>query len=1047
MKRKISALAFFVLVLSIILSTALATVSSAADSVKLVSFDRFTNGNGNSSGQNNTSHGGPKQSKFERVKGADGGYYAVLSPTLTGTNPGHAFIQNLFGSSGVKLDTASGNKYLVYEVDVTTETQYFPKLDFEFIGRKLDNTANQFSYAKPKIESDGNGGWTFSMNGKSVPMESERGAWQHITLIVEAVRTASGDISASSKVYAYYNGSFVASMSNAFKGDLLSLNSMRISMNSGGAVTTEDTLCIDNVRVSAVSEASSSGLASILSNTSKNLTEWSESYYKSDYVFPKTRAIASAGDKYFSNVSQIEAEILANPGVEFTVLGDIKDTVDIGTDCFFYNPNGYEFNYNSGALKIYTTNATIAFITDYGDVEVSWHFGEKVITESYKVGEVIGAPEFDPVYEKDGVSYKATGFAKTENGEMTVDFGIASKYNNKFYVIFEASVACLTGADGGKIFAYSESELDELFANSVSGDTITLLKSVTFGYADASAYTFKDKSVTFDLGGYTATIAKKRAGHIFTLGAGGSLTVKNGVLNGRDNGRIPEGEQAIVRRNIFKINNDAVGAVLVAEDLVIEATKMMSAIGNGSATFRNCKINFKHDYENMIDLYSNGNESNPTKLLIENCDVEGYKTLINTYKPNGVNGIFAELTVKNSTLVTDERIVASAALSKATLDGGYFKGKYIFAGTSASANAKVHIARETNFAIEDLDETNALTFTMDGKLVKSGDKEYPFVVTNGYAKITWDLINERVIEYWANGALPECPVKIPTNTSSIRYTMDKPVAVSSNKMYQLNVGLNFTPKISYSFGIDFALNVYLTESDYKSIFIGETELTERALPMVAIDGEAYYKISAPITDADGSLNLKMVFDTFVGERTYTLDVSLLKYIDSILSSECSFEEYNLALSALAYVSATVGEDASDMLCDMLETYDVSKVRYPMSEGEAGNLDKIIEDWQLDGATLKIYFKQGFSGSVKLAYGEEEITLEVSNGMVGESNFAELDLPIYALASGVEVASNGYCGRLGISSYAEKVGNGKLYSALYSYSKSAEMYHSFKGGNS
>ncbi len=1040
-------MAFFVLVLSIILSTALATVSSAADSVKLVSFDQFTNGNGNSSGQNNMSHGGAKQSKFERVKGADGGYYAVFSPTLTGTNPGHAFIQNLFSSSGVKLNAASGNKYLVYELDVTTETQYFPKLDFEFIGRKIDNSANQFSNAKPKIESDGNGGWKFSMSGKSVPMESERGAWQHITLIVEAVRTASGDISASSKVYVYYNGSFVASMSNAFKGDLLSLNSMRISMNTGGAVSVEDTLCIDNVRVSVVSEAASSGLASVLSNSSKKLTEWSESYYKTNYAFTQTRAIASAGDKYFSTVSQIEAEILANPGVEFTVLGNIRDTVDIGGDCFFYNPNGYEFNYNSGALTVYTTNATTAFTTDSGDVEVKWHVGEKVITESYKVGEVIIAPEFEPVYEKDGISYKAIGFAKTENGDITLDFGIASKYNNEFYAVFAESVASLTSSDGNKVFAYSESELDELFASSVSGDTITLLKSVTFGYADASAYTFTNKSVTFDLGGHTATIAKKRAGHIFTLGAGGNLTVKNGVLNGRDNGRIPEGEQAIVRRNIFKINNNATGAVLVAEDLVIEATKMMAAIGNGNATFRNCKISFKHDYENMIDLYSNGNESNPTKLLIENCDIEGYKTLINTYKPNGVNGIFAELTVKNSTLVTDERIVASAALSKATLDGGYFKGQYIFAGTSASANAKVHITNGTNFAIEDLDETNKLTFTMDGKLVKSGDKKYPFVVTKDYAKITWDLINERVIEYWANGALPECPVKIPTNTPSIRYTMDKPVAVSANKMYQLNVGLNFTPKISYTFGMDFSLNVYLPESDYKTLFIGESELTERTLPMVAIDGEAYYKISAPITDADGVLTLKMVFDTFAGERTYTLDVSLLKYIDSILSSECSFEEYNLALSALAYVKASTGEEASDMLYDMLDVYDVSKVRYPMADSEDGNLSKIIYDWNLDGTAIKIYFKSSFSGSVELAFGEEKITVEVSDGKVESSDFVEFVLPIYALASGVEVVSNEYRGRLSISSYADKVGKSDIYDALYSYSKSAEMYHNFKGGNS
>ena len=108
MKKRIGLFIILALTMSMLLSLMFTTVSMAKDTVTLVSFDQFTNGNGNSSGQNNMSHGGSKQSKFERVKGADGGYYAVFSPTLTGTNPGHAFVQNKFGS-GVKLDSASGN--------------------------------------------------------------------------------------------------------------------------------------------------------------------------------------------------------------------------------------------------------------------------------------------------------------------------------------------------------------------------------------------------------------------------------------------------------------------------------------------------------------------------------------------------------------------------------------------------------------------------------------------------------------------------------------------------------------------------------------------------------------------------------------------------------------------------------------------------------------------------------------------------------------------------------------------------------------------------
>lgn len=1044
MKKKKSLFYVFAFAMSIILLLSFYTVSMAKDSVAVVSLDQFTSGNGNSSGQNNMSHGGDKQSKFERVKGADGGYYAVFSPTLTGTNPGHAFVQNKFGS-GVKLDSASGNKYLVYEVDIATETQYFPKLDFEFIGRKTDDSANQFSNVKAKVESDGNGGWKLTMSGKSVPMESERGKWQHITLIIEAARTSTGNLSAASKIYLYYNGKFVASSSNAFKGDMLSLNYMRISMNTGAAVTVEDTLCVDNVRVSSVKESSSEGLASVLADSTKSLTEWSESYYKSDYQFPNTRAIASADGKYFSNVSQIEDEMKKNPGVEFTVLGNVRDTVDILGECFFYNPGGYKFNYNNGTFNAYKTDSVVAFTSESGSVEVIWHVAGKELKQSYTIGQTIKAPEYDSVYEKDGASYKVMGFAKFSDGEIVIDFGIASKYNNEFFAVYSESVAYLTGASGNKVFAYSESELDGLFASSVSGDTITLQRSLTFGASGSAAYTFTGKSVTFDLGGHTATIAKRKSGHIFILGAGGSLTVKNGILNGRDNGRIPEGEQAIVRRHLFKINNNAEGAHLVVEDLQIEATKMMAVFGNGTAVFRNCKINFTYDYENMMDLYSNGNENAPTKLIIENSDIVGYKTLINTYKPNGVNGNWCELTVKNSTLITNERIVASAALSRATLDGGYFKGQYIFAGESANTSAGVHINKGTKFSVGDLDEKNKLTFTMDGKLVRSGDENYPFTVTDSYAEITWDMGTYTDREYWIKGAIPEPPSAIPTNTSAIRYTMDTPTEVDGDKTYKLNVGLNFTPKISYSFAQSFALNVYLPEASYTSLIIGGKTFNKNDASLVSINGIAHYKTTVPVTNEADKLVMRISYETAVGEKAYAIDVSLLTYIDSILSGECAFEVYNVALSALAYINDRIGENATDELTDMLAVYDISKVMYPMEKGLDGNLSEIVDDWTLNGEILRVYFKSDFSGTVTIEYGAEKMTVNISSGKLDSLEYVEVRLPIYALAEGAKISFGECSGSLGLASYAERKGQENDYTALYSYSKCAEAYYNFKGG--
>lgn len=87
--RKLKAVLLIVLA-SLIVSFAAVTVASGASGITVLENDSFTSSLGSSSAQNNVNfdagYTGPaKQSKLTRQEGADGGAYAVFSPTLTGS--------------------------------------------------------------------------------------------------------------------------------------------------------------------------------------------------------------------------------------------------------------------------------------------------------------------------------------------------------------------------------------------------------------------------------------------------------------------------------------------------------------------------------------------------------------------------------------------------------------------------------------------------------------------------------------------------------------------------------------------------------------------------------------------------------------------------------------------------------------------------------------------------------------------------------------------------------------------------------------------------
>lgn len=93
-------------------------------------------------------------------------------------------------------------------------------------------------------------------------------------------------------------------------------------------------------------------------------------------------------------------------------------------------------------------------------LEVSWHIGDRVVTESLTEPAAATPPEYSSVMEIGGVECKALGFAIREGGEVVEDLGYIFSGNREFWLVYVEPTAYVRGADGAVSYVYSDSELD-----------------------------------------------------------------------------------------------------------------------------------------------------------------------------------------------------------------------------------------------------------------------------------------------------------------------------------------------------------------------------------------------------------------------------------------------------------------------------------------------------------------------------------------------------------------------------------------------------------
>ena len=1038
MKRNIKFISIFCLV--VLMITTFALMAFAENGATVLNNESFTNGLGVANAQNAGGHG---QSRAEVRLGADGGKYGVFYPTLTGTNPGHSFLEVNYAD--VYLGVNDDVRYFILEFDVATESQYVNLMEFEFIGKNTEGNS-VFGKTKPSIKKNTEGEWTINAVN-SYKMEQERGVWQHLTFIVDVVRNdANGVGSVGSMLYTYHNGNFVGA-GQLSQNDFVYLHSMRISYLNGKPVDSSDIFCIDNIKATKISDSYSGNLSSVLSDSAKSLKDFDLSNYKEGYVFPKTAPIAKIGENKYSSVSEIEEALTV--GDELILLGNVYDTLNIPCECSIYNPDGYIFNYNAGEYTAYEGESTISFIEPFDSIEVIWHLGDKTEKVVYNAPSVATPPAFSGTFEMGGLVYKAIGFSKNEGGEVVADLGYVSPYNKEFWLVYDAPTAYVLHAGGTKTYAYGDGELEGLIRNTVNGDTVNLLCDATV----SAAFSVNGKAITVDLGGYTLTMDEKSAGDMFTVGSGGDLTVKNGTIDAYRNGRIPTGSTSIVRRRLFVTS--AVNSSFTANSLTINASKMIAIVKDGTATFDSCEIDFTNDYENMIDLYSNNDNSKPTTLNLKNCNIDAYKTVVNVFKPSSVTNNNAVINSENCRITTVERIFATEAAGSVTVRGGEYKCQYLFGKLNTNPDAVAYISEGTRLAFSRLDEKGALNLELDGCAVaRTNDPVYPYTVTKDHATIKWVWPNATEREVWKVGELPTCPFEIPENTREIRYNLADIVPVTDSVDYILTTSQNFKTKMSLELGMDYSLNFYVSEIDFNYVKIGDFSYGEGDAKLVTVDGAPYYKFNTGALTAEEctkTLSATVAVPSAFGEKTYNFNLNVAKYLDEILSGGYGYRAYNLALSALAVIDYGVPEESVSVYYEnIVKKYNTDAILTAIADTDSGigNISSAIKSaYVTDEGRIayRLELNSEFSGNMIVTYtlGGKEFnnTVTVKSGKYNGKEYVDFYTDAAEFNKGIKITVGNNTGSVDVA-YCSKQEKGIVEDrlvALYSYSKQAEKY--------
>ena len=1043
------------MILCVAVCLSVITTFASASAAKSTTFYDYTSGLTNTTVANVpfTENGVQRsdQAQLTLREGADGGKYAVFYPNYDGKNPAHGFatvaFPTVYFADSPRTDAVESvnAKYLLLEMDFTTESEYIDGLTMQLIARNHTGGKDNPSSARNIIEilKDANGFYLKTDNAKTY-LPEERGVWRRLSILADIPQTNLSTAAAYMRLNVYLDGRLIDSNIQAIANDGHIMNQLRINQNLNVEVSKSNTFCFDNVLVKTFGD--NAEIMTLLSE-GKGLDGFSESAWTEDYDFPSVRALFDVDGKKYGSVPELSSALKG--GEVVTVLRDVSDTVNFTKALTLKNPNGYKINYTADGLTEVKDGTTTNFYSQFTEMTVKWHIGNEVVEEVYTS---LAKATFKGTYPEttviDGVTYCAVGFSNKEGGAVLSDLGYVSESNREFWLVYSAPVASRTAGTTVE-YAYTTSEVENWVKTSNAGQYILLYSDITL-----TSYNYNSKiAFTLDLGGNTLTQASNASNHLFIIqGADSKITVKNGTVKSV--------------KNIVFHQQDRAGIVTTLENLTIDPQTTIADVRAGTLNVIGCTSTLSG---NFITAFGGTDNNNGPTVVIEGSTIKASAAIVTSATKDAATRNSATVAIKSSTLEA-ATIIGAGNINVVSFDGGVFNCTALIAPGLLGATLSIGNGTELYYTNISANE-NPLTLNIanGAALARFGDH---YIVTDDFVTVSWDVGTDFASEKWVKGEIPVCPFELPKANATVKYTFPEIVAATEDVTYMLTAVPSFTPMMNLSLSLDFDLGIYLpAEADVASISIGGVTYTYEKPLYVTVGGIAYKKYTfrgiTPERACDYvSLELVLSGGDFTIEADY--EISLVNYLGTILAGGYSREAELLAASVAEYVDKayTYAHRTSDPayreLAALRSLYNLDMAnRTP--EGEAFDMTavkgavssaRLVLDSDL---AFRFELNREYTGRVTVSYfyeGERtEKEIYVINGTYLGKTYIDVTLDAAdlteAIGFSISDGRGGYLvGQYSLYTYYDAMKGQSadldaLVRALYSYSVAAKNYKSTK----
>ena len=367
----------------------------------------------------------------------------------------------------------SDTSYIVLEYDIATESEMIPNFRsyINFRGKNSAGTDGPHDRQTAVIFSPA-GGNTFNVcvgdNANIMgTVEFNPGEWLHVTMVYRiGVVDATTGTSTDGSLAAYINGKLVG-VNNVPAYDEIATyaSQVRFHNNKGGALTGNESVCLDNVEVKFFNKAYTGTLDTIFAETpAQTLVDSTDYSWSSNYQLPAGLEVAYVNGKYYADLN---AAISAANGATVELIDDAYATISVPG---VINTNGYKLNYELDGTYA-TINGNLYTFGEYTGEEHStiyWLESEADLDDedfdwdAAAVNHVWGTQLVAPAgigasYFKDGKFYEFAGFMDDYGNEYeTLPISTETITEYAFYPVFEEATVLFSIEQGGIIVGYGK---------------------------------------------------------------------------------------------------------------------------------------------------------------------------------------------------------------------------------------------------------------------------------------------------------------------------------------------------------------------------------------------------------------------------------------------------------------------------------------------------------------------------------------------------------------------------------------------------------------